>query len=82
MRTILILVALLLPSLALAQASSRTVYDAQGREVGTTTTSHGVTTLRDRMGRETGTAERQPDGRIQLRDAMGREAGSVSAPRR
>jgi hypothetical protein len=48
--TIGILVALLLPSSALAQASTRTFYGAQGRITGTAATSNGITTLRDRMG--------------------------------
>jgi hypothetical protein len=64
-----------------AQAQTATVYDSMGREIGTATTDHGVTTFRDQRGRETGSAQRQPDGRIQYRDGMGRETGTAS-PRR
>jgi YD repeat-containing protein len=80
-RTIIIVALALLPSIALAQTSSRTFYDAQGRISGTAETQGSVTTFRDGMGRMTGTAERLPDGRIQMRDAMGRMTGTSDAPR-
>lgn len=82
MRTIIIVVLVLLPSIALAQTNSRTCYDASGRISGTAETNrNSVTTLRDGAGRMTGTVESLPDGRIQLRAAQDRMSGTVIAPR-
>ena len=80
MRSLVVALALLLPTAALAQ--STTIYDASGRISGTAETSGNVTTFRDASGRMTGTAERLPDGRVQMRDAQGRMTGSITAPRK
>ena len=55
----LILVALLLASMASAEAQSDTTTyrDAMGREIGTATRNGDTTTYRDALGRETGTAK-------------------------
>ena len=76
-----IIVALtLLPSIALAQSSSDTFYDASGRIAGTAETQGSVTTFRNAGGRMTGTAERLPDGRIQWRDAQGGMTDIAAVP--
>jgi YD repeat-containing protein len=73
-----ILLATLLATSALAQT---TFYDASGRISGTTSTSGNTITYRDWAGREIGSAQRQPDGRVQVRDAFGRETGTATQRR-
>jgi YD repeat-containing protein len=79
---IAVIALVLLPSIASAQSSLQTIYDASGRISGSAETQGNVTTFRDGAGRMTGTAERLPDGRIQMRDRTGRETGTVTAARR
>jgi YD repeat-containing protein len=68
--------------LSTVAAAQTTFYDSRGRLTGTTSARGNVTTFRNRMGREIGTAERRPDGRTQYRDVIGREIGTATAPRR
>jgi len=81
MRTITIAAVLaLLAGPAVAQ--QQTYRNERGQITGTASTSGSITTVRDRSGRMTGTAERQRDGSVQYRDAWGRLTGPATAPRR
>jgi YD repeat-containing protein len=81
MRTLIAstLLAVLLAGPALAQKT--TIINDRGQLTGTASTSGNTTTYRDWAGREIGSAQRQPDGRVQYRDRMGRELGTAT-PRR
>jgi hypothetical protein len=63
---------------------SRTLYDAQGREIGREITRGGSTVHKDAMGREIGRSERRSDGVTNHYDNCGGYTGSSinTGPRR
>jgi hypothetical protein len=72
-----IVLALLLPTAALAQVQNRTFRDANGREVGRSVTdTRGNTTFYDAMGRNTGRSVTN-DGTTTVYDRMGRQTGTI-----
>ena len=72
-----IALALLMPTVALAQQQHQTFKDASGREVGRSVTdSRGSTTFYDAMGRNTGRSVTS-NGTTITYDAMGRQTGTI-----
>jgi hypothetical protein len=73
-----IVAAAALLSTSAAALPSTTYRDAQGRMVGTATTSGSGTTYRDNMGASPAPPSGCRDGRLQFRDARGRLTGTSS----
>ena len=72
-----IVLALLLPTAAMAQVQNRTFRDANGREVGRSVTdTRGNTTFYDAMGRNTGRSVTN-GGTTTVYDRMGRQIGTI-----
>ena len=81
MRTILALA--LMASPALADQTTTTIEDANGRDLGRTVTDDdGRTTIYDNMGRQQGRSVTQQDGTIILYDEKGRQVGTVKEKRK
>jgi hypothetical protein len=60
------------------RAEPLTTYrDNMGRVQGYATTHGNTTTYQDAQGRQTGRAERRPDGTVQFYDVMGRSVGTA-----
>lgn len=71
----------LLTHFAKAQQSPQQVFrDADGRTIGTGTTSGNQTTFRDAGGRTTGTATTNSQGVTTFRDSRGSVTGTTTAP--
>ncbi len=79
MRTLIVAMLVLLPTLAFDQTT--TYRDGSGRLSGTSETQNGVTTYRDSRGRLSGTAETR-SGVTTYRDGMGRLSGTTESSRR
>jgi hypothetical protein len=77
MKIITLTLALLLPTVALAQQQNQTFRDASGREVGRSVTdSRGSTTFYDAMGREVGRSVTS-GGTTTVYDQIGRQTGTI-----
>jgi len=75
-----IVLALLLPTAALAQVQNRTFKDANGREVGRSVSDGRNTTFYDAIGRNTGRSV--ASGNITtIYDRMGRQTGTIRGSR-
>src|SRR5262245_57963900 len=71
----------LLATCSMAKADPQRVFrDAQGRTIGTATTSGNQTTFRDARGSTTGTATTDSQGTTTFRDARGRTTGTSTGP--
>ena len=75
-----VVLALLVPTVALAQVQNRTFKDANGREVGRSVSDGRNTTFYDAMGRNTGRSV--ASGNITtIYDRMGRQTGTIRGSR-
>jgi hypothetical protein len=72
--------ALLIPTLALAQQRQTTFRDASGREIGRSVSDGRTTTFRDTMGREVARSVTNGN-RVITFDAMSRQTGSTTKGR-
>jgi YD repeat-containing protein len=80
---IAIVLALFLPTAALAQSQSRTIYDSSGRVSGRTSTdSQGSTTFYDASGRVSGRSSTDSQGTTTFYDAAGRRTGTVTTTKK